>query len=34
MGMGLYEWKKELIFELRAKNNKIDGDFERTSVKP
>ena len=34
MGMGLYELKKELIFELRAENNKIDGDFERTSVTP
>ena len=25
--MGLYELKKELISELRAENNKIDGDF-------
>ena len=29
MGMDLYELKKELIFELRDKNSKIDGDFER-----
>ena len=29
MGMGIYELKKELISELRAKNSKIDGDFER-----
>ena len=31
MGMGIYELKKELIFESRGENNKIDGDFERIS---
>ena len=31
MGIGLYELKKEPISELRAKNSKIDGKFERIS---
>ena len=31
MDMGFYELENELISELRAKNNKIDGDLERIS---
>ena len=34
MGMGIQELKKELIFELRVENSKIDGEFERIFVPP
>ena len=31
LGIGIYELKKELIYESMGENSKIDGDFKRIS---